>query len=213
MVNRCSATPAASTEPVKVRCGLVWTRRCGIRRLTGLAAAALLAAMLSGCGSGDSTVAKTPQPTRPIRPAHPAHPAPGAGAAPTSSAAADPCAVNLAEPAIARGVRAAPRPPQPAAVEPRAVGRQLQRMRAAVSGHRQSQYQRREPQHQSGDVSSRQADTAAGRARHLRIQRDRHLAVHRRHRGVELLRRYRLAKRGEVPLERQRGGADRQRRG
>ncbi|MGC2346972.1 MAG: LppP/LprE family lipoprotein, partial [Mycobacterium sp.] len=43
----------------------MWTRLCGIRGprpLTGFVAAALLAATLSGCGAGDSTVAKTPQP-------------------------------------------------------------------------------------------------------------------------------------------------------
>ena len=114
VVNHCSATPAACTEPVKVPCGLVWTRRRGIRRLIGLAAAALLAAVLSGCGSGDSTVAKTPQPTTTRPTGAPRTPAPGAGAAPTgtTSAAADPCAVNLAAPAIARGVSELPRDPR-----------------------------------------------------------------------------------------------------
>ena len=116
MVHCRSATPAGSTGLVKVRCGLVWTRLCGIRstrRLTGFAAAALLVAMLSGCGSGDSTVAKTPQPTThptgaPRTPAPPS----AAVAAPTSSAAADPCAVNLADPAIARGVSELPHDPR-----------------------------------------------------------------------------------------------------
>ena len=70
--------------------------------------------MLSACGSGDSTVAKTPQPTA-TRPATaPRTPAPpAAGAAPTStSAAADPCATNLAAPAIARAVSELPRDPR-----------------------------------------------------------------------------------------------------
>jgi len=115
VVKSRSATPAASTDLVKVPCGLVWTRLCGIRgtrRLTGFAAAALLVATLSGCGSGDSTVAKTPQPTtHPTGAPHTPAP-PAAGAAPTSSAAADPCAVNLADPTIARGVSELPRDPR-----------------------------------------------------------------------------------------------------
>ncbi|MGB7868122.1 MAG: LppP/LprE family lipoprotein, partial [Mycobacterium sp.] len=41
----------------------MWRRHCGVLRLAGLAAAALIAATVSGCGSGDSTVAKTPQAT------------------------------------------------------------------------------------------------------------------------------------------------------
>src|SRR5258708_24930387 len=68
LVANCrSATPAASIDLVKVPCGVVWTRQCsmgGVGLGTGLAAAALLTATLSGCGSGDSTVAKTPQPDR-----------------------------------------------------------------------------------------------------------------------------------------------------
>jgi hypothetical protein len=113
VVNSRSATPAASTELVKVRCGLVWTRLRGIRRPNGLVAAALLAAALSGCGAGDSTVAKTPQPA-----AHPTAaprtlaPPPVVAAPPTSSATADPCTVNLADPAIARGVSELPKDPR-----------------------------------------------------------------------------------------------------
>jgi LppP/LprE lipoprotein len=92
--------------------------------LTGLAAAALIAVPLSGCGSGDSTVAKTPQPTttRPTAAASAPGP-PAASAAPTSStsAAPDPCAVNLGSPAIARAVSELPRDPrsqQPWSPEP-----------------------------------------------------------------------------------------------
>jgi LppP/LprE lipoprotein len=112
-VNRRSATPAASTRLVKVPCGVVWTRLGGSRRLNVLTAAALLAATLSGCGSGDSTVAKTPQPTtHPTAAPHTAAP-PSATIAPTtSSGPADPCAVNLADPAIARGVSELPRDPR-----------------------------------------------------------------------------------------------------
>jgi hypothetical protein len=104
-----------------VRCSLVWlltvwTGRRGVRRLTGLAAAALMAAALSGCGSGDSTVAKTPQPTmaRPeTRPTvSPSSPAEAAAPASTSPPAPDPCAIDLAAPAIARAVSELPRDPR-----------------------------------------------------------------------------------------------------
>ncbi len=112
MVNCWAATPAASTGLVKVPCGVVWTRHSG-SRAAGFAAAALLAATLSGCGSGDSTVAKTPQPTtHPTAAPHPVGPPPIAAATPTSSAPVDPCAVNLADPAIARGVSELPRDPR-----------------------------------------------------------------------------------------------------
>ncbi|MFZ3271290.1 MAG: LppP/LprE family lipoprotein [Mycobacterium sp.] len=94
----------------------MWTRLCGIRGprpLTGFVAAALLAATLSGCGAGDSTVAKTPQPaTHPTAAPHTPAPPPVVGAGPTSSAPADPCAVNLADPAIARGVSELPHDPR-----------------------------------------------------------------------------------------------------
>ena len=69
--------------------------------------------MLTGCGSGDSTVAKTPQATTP-------HPTSGGAATPpavltpTSAkpAPADPCAVDLTDPAIARAVSELPRDPR-----------------------------------------------------------------------------------------------------
>ncbi|UQX13130.1 LppP/LprE family lipoprotein [Candidatus Mycobacterium methanotrophicum] len=93
----------------------MWRRHCGVRRLTGLAAAALVAATASGCGSGDSTVAKTPQATTAHPTAASRTPGPSApGAAPpgTSSAAPDPCAVNLSSPSIARAVSELPRDPR-----------------------------------------------------------------------------------------------------
>ncbi len=73
----------------------------GVWHRLAVAAAALV---LAGCGSGDSTVAKTPE------------------AAPTTSAASssapatppppDPCAVNLGAPAIAQAVSELPRDPR-----------------------------------------------------------------------------------------------------
>ncbi|ARG58106.1 LppP/LprE family lipoprotein [Mycobacterium kansasii] len=85
--------------------------------LIGVSATALVAATLTGCGSGDSTVAKTPQATTPPVAASsassPTTPSSAAALPPTSSAApADPCAVNLASPAIVRVVSELPRDPR-----------------------------------------------------------------------------------------------------
>jgi LppP/LprE lipoprotein len=78
--------------------------------------------VLAGCGSSDSTVAKTPEPT--VAPAQTLPPAPGPTVASGPSAApgpADPCAVNLAAPEIAKAVSELPRDPrsgQPWSSEP-----------------------------------------------------------------------------------------------
>ncbi|GFG75081.1 LppP/LprE family lipoprotein [Mycobacterium botniense] len=79
-----------------------------------LAAAALLAAGLAGCGPGDSTVAKTPQPPAAAPISTPGRPSTTAAAAPTGTTAppVDPCAVDLAAPAIARAVSELPRDPR-----------------------------------------------------------------------------------------------------
>ncbi len=71
--------------------------------------------MAAACGSGDSTVAKTPQAAPPRPPATSSAPAlPPTIAAPTTSAAApaDPCATDLAAPAVARAVSELPRDPR-----------------------------------------------------------------------------------------------------
>lgn len=81
-----------------------------------LIAAAALA--LAGCGSGDSTVSKTPAPTVVTTPS--SQP-PAAAPAPPATPAPDPCAVNLAAPEIARAVSELPRDPrsnQPWSPEP-----------------------------------------------------------------------------------------------
>lgn len=73
---------------------------------------ASVATTLVACGSGDSTVAKTPQAT--TTSATPSITAP-ATPSPTSQAAAapaDPCAVNLASPTIAKVVSELPRDPR-----------------------------------------------------------------------------------------------------
>lgn len=95
----------------------MWSLPRRTQPLTGLAAAALGAVTLTGCGSGDSTVAKTPQARTTTETASitaPAAPSPpSAAAAPPSSAPpADPCAVNLASPAIAKVVSELPRDPR-----------------------------------------------------------------------------------------------------
>lgn len=69
---------------------------------------------LAGCSSGDSTVAKTPEaPVRSPGPPPATAPAPPASVPPTStSVPPDPCAVNLAAPAIAKAVSELPRDPR-----------------------------------------------------------------------------------------------------
>jgi hypothetical protein len=73
---------------------------------------------VAGCGSGDSTVSKTPEPT--VASAPPAAPAtvppalapPPPVVGPTATAATDPCAVNLAAPEIVKAVSDLPRDPR-----------------------------------------------------------------------------------------------------
>ncbi|HWF28062.1 MAG TPA: LppP/LprE family lipoprotein [Mycobacterium sp.] len=83
--------------------------------MSALSVAVLIGATLTGCGSGDSTVAKTPQATTTAPSAAPSG-APGqpsgAAAMPSSSAPADPCAVNLASSTIAKVVSELPRDPR-----------------------------------------------------------------------------------------------------
>ena len=90
-------------------------------RMSVLAASLAAAAVaLTACSSGDSTVAKTPEPTAPLTTTPPALAAPPPQAppphAPTSEPPppppADPCAVNLAAPEIARAVADLPRDPR-----------------------------------------------------------------------------------------------------
>ncbi|OBK20026.1 hypothetical protein A5636_16960 [Mycobacterium asiaticum] len=71
------------------------------------------ATALAGCGSGDSTVAKTPQATKPSTASGTSN-APSSVAAPppTSAPPPDPCAVNLASPTIAKVVSELPRDPR-----------------------------------------------------------------------------------------------------
>ncbi|MDF2583424.1 MAG: lipoprotein LprE [Mycobacterium sp.] len=87
-----------------------------------LAAAPILALVLAACGSSDSTVSKTPddRPTA-AAPASPSVAAPVTPPPPVATPAADPCAVNLAAPEIARAVSALPKDPrsnQPWSPEP-----------------------------------------------------------------------------------------------
>ena len=80
--------------------------------VTSLAAVVAVAAALTACGSGDSTVAKTPQAATSSETASitaPATPSPASGAAATP---VDPCAVNLASPTIAKVVSDLPRDPR-----------------------------------------------------------------------------------------------------
>ena len=67
---------------------------------------------LAGCGSGDSTVSKTPEPTMTQAATTSAQAAPTSAAPTPSPAAPDPCAVSLAAPEIAKAVSELPRDPR-----------------------------------------------------------------------------------------------------
>jgi hypothetical protein len=73
------------------------------------ALAATVGATLTACGSGDSTVSKTPLPTTA---ASSAAAAPAAPSPPPGPPPPDPCAVNLAAPAIAKAVSELPKDPR-----------------------------------------------------------------------------------------------------
>ena len=83
---------------------------CGDVKWAVLIAAATLT--VAGCGSNDSTVSKTPEPTIVSAPARASAPPPPVLATPTTIAAADPCAVNLAAPEIVKAVSELPRDPR-----------------------------------------------------------------------------------------------------
>jgi hypothetical protein len=91
----------------------VWSLPCQAKPPTGLAVAALVAATLAGCGSGDSTVAKTPQPTSSttLITAPPLGSRPPAAGPTSAPPPVDPCAVNLGSPAIAKAVSELPKDP------------------------------------------------------------------------------------------------------
>lgn len=96
-----------------VRSPGVWSLPCRTEPLTGSAAVALIAFALSGCGSGDSTVAKTPPARTTSETASITAPAtPSAAAQPPNAPPTDPCAVNLASPTIAKVVSELPRDPR-----------------------------------------------------------------------------------------------------
>jgi LppP/LprE lipoprotein len=73
---------------------------------------------VAGCGSGDSTASKTPEPTvaspapATAQTAPPSLPPPPPVVGPTTAAAADPCAINLAAPEIIKAVSELPRDPR-----------------------------------------------------------------------------------------------------
>lgn len=78
---------------------------------------ALLPAVLAGCGSGDSTVAQTPagstsSATEKSSTAAAPEPSPTSSNSPATPRSPDPCAVNLAAPAIAKAVSELPRDPR-----------------------------------------------------------------------------------------------------
>jgi hypothetical protein len=80
-------------------------------RLRAAALGVAVAAALAACGSGDSTVSKTPLPATTDATAQQSPDSP-AESAPPGPPAPDPCAVNLAAPAIATAVSELPRDPR-----------------------------------------------------------------------------------------------------
>ncbi|CAM2914028.1 LppP/LprE family lipoprotein [Mycobacterium simiae] len=94
---------------IPVRWRDVWCLPCRAEPLT---AGVLIAMTLSGCGSGDSTVAKTPQATTTATASITAPATPIPAASPATSTPADPCAVNLTSPTIAKVVSDLPRDPR-----------------------------------------------------------------------------------------------------
>jgi LppP/LprE lipoprotein len=83
--------------------------RCPVVKRVIVVWAALV--ILAGCGSGDSTVSKTPEVTANIA-ATTAAPSPVAAPPTTSAPPTDPCAVNLAAPEVAKAVSELPRDPR-----------------------------------------------------------------------------------------------------
>ncbi len=87
-------------------------RAPGCSGVVGTVVAAVLLAGLTSCGSGDSTVSKTPDPatvstsTAPVTTSAPPTPTS------TTPPPPDPCAVNLAAPAIARAITELPKDPR-----------------------------------------------------------------------------------------------------
>jgi LppP/LprE lipoprotein len=98
----------------------VWSLPCRAEPLCALSVAVLIGATVTGCGSGDSTVAKTPQATTATSTATSAAPGStpgqpsGVAVLPSSTAPADPCAINLASSTIAKVVSELPRDPRSA---------------------------------------------------------------------------------------------------
>jgi hypothetical protein len=105
---------AGGAIPVRapVRPAIAMTVRSAIVKWAVVIGAAAL--VVAGCGSSDSTASKTPEPTvtspAPAT-ARQSSPKPSI-AAPTTTTAADPCAVNLAAPEIIKAVSELPRDPR-----------------------------------------------------------------------------------------------------
>lgn len=94
---------------ITVRCQVVKREVTKARNITaGFAALVTLA----GCGSGDSTVSKTPEQTVTPPPAAPSVAAPAPAPTSEDPGPVDPCEVNLAAPEIARAVSELPRDPR-----------------------------------------------------------------------------------------------------
>jgi LppP/LprE lipoprotein len=98
-----------------VRPAIAMTVRSASVKWAVVIGVAALTVAVAGCGSSDSTASKTPEPTvtapAPAT-AHPSSPPMPSVATPTTTAAADPCAINLAAPEIVKAVSELPRDPR-----------------------------------------------------------------------------------------------------
>jgi len=83
-----------------------------VKRVVVIAVGAAALSALVGCGSGDSTVSKTPEASAPPPAVTTPSIAPTVGPPPPASGPSDPCAVNLAAPEIAKAVSELPRDPR-----------------------------------------------------------------------------------------------------
>ena len=169
--------------------------------------------LLAGCGSGDSTVSKTPEASTTTAAPATAHrlrrtvaPAP-----PTSTAAPDPCAVNLAAPEIAKAVSELPRDPrsgQAWSPEPLAGNynecAQLSAVIVRANTNAENPNTRAVLFHLGKFIPTGVPDTYGFNGIEQSATTGDTVALR------VLQRHARAGERGEVPLERQRGRADRQ---
>ena len=197
------SSPGVIREPCAARCHAcrtcgpdngtvrdVWSLRCRAEALTGLAVVVSARRDVDrlrfrgfhgrqdAAGDDDHSTASITAP---------ATPSPTSEAAPPSSAApTDPCAVNLASPTIAKVVSELPRDPRSQqAWNPEPLAGNYNECAQLSAVIVKANTNADQPHHAGGAVPSRPVHPA-GSAGHVRVQRDRRVADHRRHGGVDI---------------------------